>query len=55
MQEVFFNFPFEGKGGRRLDRSWYHIFGPTNVREQFPEEELTSGKNGLLDVESLAE
>ena len=25
-----------------------HIFGPTKVREHFPEEELTLGKNRLL-------
>ena len=29
-----------------------HPFGPTNVREQFPEEELTLGRNRLLEVES---
>ena len=32
-----------------------HIFGPTKVREHFPEEELTLGKNRLLDVASLVE
>jgi len=32
-----------------------HTFGPTNVREHFPEEELTLGKNKLLEVASLAE
>jgi len=32
-----------------------HIFGPTKVREHFPEEELTLGKNSLLDVASLVE
>jgi len=32
-----------------------HTFGSTNVREHFPEEELTQGKNRLLDVDSLVE
>jgi len=30
-------------------------FGPTNVREYFPEEELTLGKNMLLKVAILVE
>jgi len=30
-----------------------HTFGPTNVKENFPEEELTLGKNRLLEVDSL--
>jgi len=30
-----------------------HTFRPTNVREHFPEEELTLGKNKLLEMDSL--
>jgi len=29
-------------------------FGPTNVREHFLEEELTLGRNRLLEMDSLA-
>ena len=32
-----------------------HTFGRTNVREDFPEEELTLGKNRLLEVASHVE
>ena len=32
-----------------------HTFGPINLREHFPEEELTLGKNRLLEVASLVE
>jgi len=32
-----------------------HTFGPTNVREHFPEEELTVGKSKLLAVDILVE
>jgi len=32
-----------------------HTFGPTKVREHFPEEELTLGKNRLLEIASLVE
>jgi len=32
-----------------------HTFGPTKVREHFPEEELTLGKNRLLEVARLVE
>ena len=32
-----------------------HTFGPTNVREQFPEEELTLGKNTFSEAASLVE
>ena len=32
-----------------------HTFGPTKVREHFPVEELTLGKNRLLEVSSLVE
>ena len=32
-----------------------HTLGPTNVREHFPEEELTLGKSRLLKVASLVE
>ena len=32
-----------------------HTFGPTNLREHFPEEELTLGKNRILEVASLVE
>jgi len=30
-----------------------HTFGPTNVWKHFPEEDLTLGKNKLLEVDSL--
>jgi len=33
----------------------YHTFRPTKVREYFPEEKLTLGKNRLLGVASLVE
>jgi len=32
-----------------------HIFGPINLRENFPEEELTLGKNRFLEVAGLVE
>ena len=32
-----------------------HTFGPINLREHFPEEELTLGKNRCLEVASLVE
>ena len=32
-----------------------HTFGPINLREYFPEEELTLGKNRCLEVASLVE
>ena len=32
-----------------------HTFGPTNLREHFPEEELTLGKSRFLDVASFVE
>ena len=32
-----------------------HTFGPMNLRERFPEEELTLGKNRFLEVASLVE
>ena len=32
-----------------------HTSGPTNVRERFPEEELTLGGNRWLEVDSLVE
>ena len=32
-----------------------HTFGPVNLREHFPEEELTLGKNSFLEVASLVE
>ena len=32
-----------------------HSFGPINLREHFPEEELTLGKNRFLDVAGLVE
>ena len=32
-----------------------HTFGPMNLRERFPEEELTLGKNRFLEVASLEE
>jgi len=30
-----------------------HTFGPTNVKAHFPEEELTLGKNILLEADSF--
>ena len=32
-----------------------HTFGPMNLREHFPEEELTLGKNRFLEVASLVD
>jgi len=32
-----------------------HAFGPMNLREHFLEEELTLGKNRILEVASLVE
>ena len=32
-----------------------HTFGPINLREHFPEEELTPGKNRFLEVASIVE
>ena len=32
-----------------------HTFGPMNLRERFPEDELTLGKNRFLEVASLVE
>ena len=32
-----------------------HTFGPINLREHFPEEELTLDKNRFLEVASLVE
>ena len=32
-----------------------HTFGPINLREHFPEEELTLGKYRFLEVASLVE
>ena len=32
-----------------------HTFGPIKVKEHFPEEELTLGKNRLLEVANLLE
>ena len=32
-----------------------HTFGPMNLREHFPEEELTLGKNRFFEVASLVE
>jgi len=55
MYKVFLKFPFEGS--RRLNAVLSgiegHTFGPINVSEHFPEEELTVGKNRLLEVDSL--
>jgi len=56
-QEVFLQFPCKRKRGWWLKIVWYwrSHFGPTKVREHFPEEELTLGKNMLLQVASLVE
>ena len=51
MNGTFLKLPFEGKGGRRLD-SLYLIFGPTNVREHFPEDKVTLGKKKVEGGES---
>jgi len=32
-----------------------HTFGPINLREHYPEEELTPGKNRFSEVASLVE
>jgi len=32
-----------------------HTFGPINARDHFPEEDLTPGKNRMLEVGSLVE
>ena len=32
-----------------------HTFGPTNIKEHFPEEVLTLGKHRLLEMDSLVE
>ena len=57
--EVFLKFPFKGKGGWKFNIVWYwrpyDTFGPMNLREHFPEEELTLGKNRFLEVASLVE
>jgi len=54
---VFLKFPFEGKSGGKLVLSGIenHIFGPMNLREHFPDEDLTLGKNRFLEVASLVE
>ena len=33
----------------------HYTFGPINLREHFPEEELTLGKNRFLEAASLVE
>ena len=58
MQEVFLKFPFKNvKVVENLISSGIedHTFGPMNLREHFPEEELTLGKNRFLEVASLVE
>ena len=54
---MFVKFPFEDKSGENLTSSGIedHTFGPMNLRERFPEEELTLGKNRFLEVASLVE
>jgi len=32
-----------------------NTFGPTNLREHFPEEELTLSRNKLFEMDSLVE
>ena len=32
-----------------------HTFGPMNLREHFPEEELTPGKNRFFEIASLVD
>jgi len=57
MQKLFLKFPFEGKSGKDLMQSGIedHTFRPTDEMEHFPEEELTLGKNILLEVDSPVE
>ena len=54
---MFVKFPFEDKSGENLTSSGIedHTFGPMNLRERFPEEELTLGKSRFLEVASLVE
>ena len=54
---MFLKLPFEGNGSIKRDRSGIedHTTGPTNVREHCPEDDLTLGKNMLLEVDSLVE
>jgi len=35
-----------------LNRVW-HTFGPINIKEHFPENELTLGKSRLLEMDIL--
>jgi len=55
VEGMFLKFPFEGKSGKRLNAFWYWRphFWATQCKEHFPEEELTQGKNKLLEVDSL--
>ena len=57
MHKLFLKFPFEGKSGKDLMQSGIedHTFRPTDEMEHFPEEELTLGKNILLEVDSPVE
>jgi len=57
IQEVFLQFPLKVNVAEYLISFGIedHTFGPTKVREHFPEEELTLGKNKLLKVASLVE
>jgi len=50
MYEVFFKFHLKVNVVENVISSGIedHTFGPMNLREHFPEEELTLGKNRLL-------
>jgi len=41
MEKVFLKFPFEGKRELKQSGIEEHTFGLTNVRDRFPQEELT--------------
>jgi len=54
---VFLKLPFEGNGGRSVNKVWHWRwhFLANNVREHFPQDELTLVKNNLLEADSLVE
>ena len=57
MEEVFFSFHLKVKVVENLISSGIedHTFGTMNLREHFPEGELTLGKNRFFEVASLVE
>ena len=54
---MFLKFPFKVKVVEHSISSGIedHTFGPINLREHFPEEALTLGKNRFLEVACLVE